>query len=187
MDRFRLALTEEEKSFLKTLVRLSIASRLAEKDIEPPKPPTELLTRELGAFVTLTLDGSLRGCIGNVVGRGPLYQTIWNMARAAAFEDPRFRPVSALEFDALSVEISILGPVEPCPDPALIEIGRHGLIMTRGARSGLLLPQVPVEWGWNREQFLAHTCTKAGLPESAWQDPGTQILWFEAEVFAENS
>ena len=126
MERFRLTLTEEEKTYLKALVRLSIASHMAEKDVSPPNPPTELLQRELGAFVTLTLDGSLRGCIGNVVGRGPLFETIWSMARAAAFEDPRFRPVSALEFDALSVEISILGPVEPCPDPALVEVGRHG-------------------------------------------------------------
>lgn len=187
MERFRLSLSDEEKSYLTNLARLAIASRLAEKEVEPPAPPTQLLQTELGAFVTLTLGGDLRGCIGNVVGHGPLYLTIWNMARAAAFEDPRFRPVSAVEFDALCLEFSILGPVEPCPDPALIEVGRHGLIMRRGARSGLLLPQVPVEWGWDREQFLAHTCTKAGLPESAWRDPATQILWFEAEVFGEKS
>lgn len=187
MERFRLSLTDEEKRYLKELVRLSIASRLAATPgtlaATPPEPPTELLRRELGAFVTLTLEGNLRGCIGNVLGSGPLYQTVWNMARSAAFEDPRFPPVAQREFDALKVEISILGPVEPCPDPAEVEVGRHGLIMSRGGRSGLLLPQVPVEWGWNREQFLAQTCRKAGLPESAWRDPGTQIFWFEAEVF----
>lgn len=180
---FHLTLSDAEKRALKDLVRLSIASALAQRDTEPPAPPTELLARELGAFVTLTLDGRLRGCIGNVLGSGPLWRTVWGMARAAAFEDPRFPPLTLREFEAVHVEISILGPVQPCPAPEQVVVGRHGLIMSRGARQGLLLPQVPVEWGWNREQFLAQTCRKAGLPESAWRDPDTRIFWFEAEVF----
>lgn len=183
MTEFHLCLSEAEKRALKDLVRLSIASALAGRETTPPEAPTELLTRELGAFVTLTLDGTLRGCIGNVLGNGPVWTTIWNMARAAAFEDPRFPPLSRREFESAAVEISILGPVEVCPDPSRIVVGRHGLIMNRGGRSGLLLPQVPVQWGWNREQFLSQTCRKAGLPESAWRDPETRILWFEAEVF----
>jgi len=183
MERFHLSLSDEEKRFLKDLVQLSIASALAGKATQVPAPPTELLAQELGAFVTLNLNGQLRGCIGNVIGSGPLYQTVWNMARAAAFEDPRFPPVSREEFGALHVEISILGPVEHCPDANLVEVGRHGLIMRRGGRSGLLLPQVPVEWGWNREQFLAHTCTKASLPQNSWRDAETEIFWFEAVVF----
>jgi len=184
MDSFRLSLTPEEQSYLKELVRLAIASHLTGSGpVTPPEPATELLKSELGAFVTLKRGGHLRGCIGNLVGTGPLYQTVWNMAQAAAFQDPRFNPLTPGEMDGLDIEISILGPLEPCPDPQLVEIGRHGLIMRRGANQGLLLPQVPLEWGWNREQFLAQTCRKAGLPANAWREPGTEIYWFEAVVF----
>lgn len=183
MEVFRLNVSEQDRRSLKDLARLSIATAFAGKDQAPPEPETGLLLQELGAFVTLKIHDDLRGCIGNVLGSGPLYRTIWKMARAAAFEDPRFPALTAREFEDVDIEISILGPVEPCPDPQLIEIGRHGLIMSRSGRSGLLLPQVPVEWGWDREQFLAHTCQKASLPPTAWRDPETQIFWFEAVVF----
>ncbi len=184
MERFHFSLSDAEKSYLKDLVRLSITSKLTGHGPDtPPPPPTELLRDELGAFVTLNRQGRLRGCIGNIVGQGPLFVTVWNMARAAAFEDPRFPPLSHAELDDLTIEISILGPVTPCQDLGEIEVGRHGLIMRRGLRQGLLLPQVPVEWGWDREQFLAQTCRKAGLPATAWRDPDTMIYWFEAEFF----
>lgn len=188
MQPFRLSLSDEDKQYLLDLARQSIAARLGGRGPEaPPKPASELLRRELGAFVTLKRGGQLRGCIGNIIGQGPLYRTVWNMARAAAFEDPRFRPLAAAELDDLDFEVSVLSPVEPCPDPGLVEVGRHGLIVRQegrqGARQGLLLPQVPVEWGWDREQFLAQTCRKAGLPASAWRDPATEIYWFEALVF----
>jgi uncharacterized protein len=183
MDGFRLSPSDEDKSFLKDLVSLSIASQLTGQGPQtPPAPPSDLLLQELGAFVTLKRHGQLRGCIGNIIGQGPLYRTVWSMARAAAFEDPRFPPVSQPELADLDVEISILGPVEPCPDPELVEVGRHGLIMRQGWHQGLLLPQVPVEWGWDRAQFLAQTCRKAGLSAQAWRDPATQIYWFEAVV-----
>lgn len=181
---FRLSLTPDEQQYLKELVRLAIASQLTgQGPVTPPEPPTELLKSELGAFVTLKRNGHLRGCIGNLVGAGPLFKTVWNMAQAAAFQDPRFNPLTPAELDGLSIEISILGPLEPCPDPQLVEIGRHGLIMRRGGNQGLLLPQVPMEWGWDCEQFLAQTCRKAGLPAQAWREPGTEIYWFEAVVF----
>ena len=183
MAEFRFELTVEEKSYCKGLVRESIRTRLAGEDPEVPPPPTAKLRESFGAFVTLSIGGDLRGCIGNVQGSGPLYLTIWNMARAAAFEDPRFPELTETEFARIETEVSILSPVEVCPDPARIEVGRHGLIMMRGGRSGLLLPQVPVEWGWDRETFLSQTCLKAGLPPQAWKDPDTAILWFEAEVF----
>jgi len=136
-----------------------------------------------GAFVTLTIAGGLRGCIGHIIGDRPLWETIASMAVSAAFEDPRFPPLTSHEFDEVEVEISILGPVTPCPDPELVEVGRHGLIMVQGHRQGLLLPQVPVEWRWDKYTFLAQTCRKAGLEPDAWRSSRTHIYWFEAEVF----
>jgi AmmeMemoRadiSam system protein A len=184
MDSFRLSPSDEDKRFLKDLVILSITARLTGQGPEtPPEPESDLLGRELGAFVTLKRHGQLRGCIGNIIGQGPLFRTVWNMARAAAFEDPRFPQLTQAELADLEIEISILGPVVPCPDPELIEVGRHGLIMRQGNRQGLLLPQVPLEWGWDRAQFLAQTCRKSGLAPLAWRDPSTEIYWFEAVVF----
>jgi len=185
MSDFRFELTDEEKSYLRKLAAQSIALGLDPSTTPsgPPEPPTNTLREHLGAFVTLKLGGSLRGCIGNVQGSGELFRTVWDMARSAAFEDPRFPPLTRGEFQAVEYEISILSPLAPCPDPERVEVGRHGLIMSRDGRSGLLLPQVPVEWGWNRETFLAQTCVKAGLPKDAWKEPGTTILWFEAVVF----
>lgn len=185
MSNFRFELTQEEKNYLKELVVQSISSGLSpDKDpVGPDEPPSDTLKEQLGAFVTLKLGGELRGCIGNVQGSGELYRTVWSMAQSAAFQDPRFPPVTNHEFEALDYEISILSPVEICPNPELVEIGRHGLIVSSGRRSGLLLPQVPVEWGWDRETFLAQTCTKAGLPKTAWKNENTTIFWFEAIVF----
>jgi len=184
MDGFRFELGNEEKNYLKELARQSILSVFDRQDgWSAPNPPTDTLREPLGAFVTLTSGGRLRGCIGHIVGDKPLYQTIAGMARAAAFEDPRFPPLSKAEFESVRIEISILSPITPCPDPAQVEVGRHGLIMRQGYRQGLLLPQVPVEWKWDRETFLSQTCVKAGLPPDAWKLPATEIYWFEAVVF----
>ncbi|NDV24386.1 AmmeMemoRadiSam system protein A [Desulfovibrio sp. JC022] len=182
-ENFTFALTQEEKDYLKSLVHKSIMCRLNKQEEPTPEPVTEHLRENYGAFVTLNKGGHLRGCIGNVQGTGPLYKTIWKMARAAAFEDPRFPPLSMEEFGEIEIEISILSPISLCPDTDKIKIGRHGLIMQRGQQTGLLLPQVAVDWKWDREQFLAQTCQKAGMEPDAWQDPATNIFWFEAEVF----
>ncbi|MCJ2166292.1 AmmeMemoRadiSam system protein A [Pseudodesulfovibrio sp. S3-i] len=185
MSDFRFELTGEEKNYLKELVIQSItfAFNPSSGPSTPPEPPTDKLREHLGAFVTLKLDGHLRGCIGNIKGTGELFRTIWEMAQSAAFRDPRFPPLNEQEFNAVEYEISILSPLEACPDPELVEVGRHGLIMSRDGHSGLLLPQVPVEWQWDRATFLAQTCIKAGLPRNAWKEPDTTILWFEAVVF----
>jgi uncharacterized protein len=183
MDVFRFSLSQDEKDYLKNLVRLRIAARLAGKRAELPEPPTDRLRERFGAFVTLTLRGRLRGCIGHIVGDMPLYETIGEMAEAAAFGDPRFSPLTAREFVDVVIEISILSPLTPCPDPNLVEVGRHGLLLRRGAHSGLLLPQVPVEWSWDRETFLDQTCVKAGMRPGCWKLPDTTLFWFEAEVF----
>ncbi|MEZ0575738.1 AmmeMemoRadiSam system protein A [Halodesulfovibrio aestuarii] len=182
-----LSLSKADKDYLKKLVQWSIttyfegAHTLDDKAV--PKPQNKLLTQELGAFVTLKKNDTLRGCIGNVVGQGPLYLTVARMARAAAFEDPRFPQVSESEFAELSVEISIMGPITICPDTNRIEIGIHGLIIRHGAYSGLLLPQVAKEWHWDRKTFLEQTCIKAGLKPNMWEHPSTKIYWFEAYVF----
>lgn len=180
---FQFSLSDTEQRYLKTIAREAIEAGLKHQAYTPPEPPTATLTEPLGAFVTLTLDDSLRGCIGHVIGDTPLHTTVAQMARAAAFDDPRFPPLSVREFAAMHLEISILSPVTPCPDPQQVEIGRHGLIVSRQGRSGLLLPQVPVEWGWDRETFLQQTCRKAGLPTDCWTRPDTQLFWFEAVVF----
>ena len=183
MNAFQLALTDEEKSFCRDLIRHTIADRLGLAEGPKPDLESETLNMELGAFVTLKLGGRLRGCIGNVVGNGPLVDTIARMAQAAAFEDPRFAPVTAAEFPELEIEVSVMGPLTPCPDPELIEIGRHGLYIRKSMHSGLLLPQVASEWGWDRETFLDQTCVKAGLPKGSWRKSKTEIWWFEAVIF----
>lgn len=153
---------------------------------EPELPlEDEALMEPKGAFVTLKRHGMLRGCIGTLTPEKPLAQIILEMAEAAAREDPRFPPVRGIELPELEIEISVLTPFEPVFDTEEIEVGVHGLLMRRGSHSGLLLPQVPTEYGWSREEFLDHTCHKAGLPAGAWRDPETQIWSFSAEVFSE--
>lgn len=183
-EQFGFSLTDEEKQYLKNLVFASIRQNLhPEENIALAEPPTDKLKERLGAFVTLKVGGRLRGCIGHLVGDKPLHETVAQMAKSAAFQDPRFPPLSRGEYDKIEVEISILSPIEKCPDPERIEVGRHGLVISKGHYQGLLLPQVPVEWGWDRETFLRHTAMKAGLPGESWKDPDTQMYWFEAEVF----
>lgn len=183
MNTFELILTDEEKRFCKDLVVWVIRDHLGMASGPKPALESRTLSEELGAFVTLKREGRLRGCIGNIVGKGPLAATIERMAGAAAFEDPRFSPLTAEELDDLDIEISVMGPLSPCPDPELIEVGRHGLYIRKSVHSGLLLPQVATEWGWDRETFLDQTCVKAGLPKGTWRKPKTEIWWFEAVIF----
>ena len=138
------------------------------------------------AFVTLNVGGRLRGCIGTIERRRPLWQVVGEMAAAAATRDPRFAPLRAADLGALSVEISVLTPDVVIGGPDDIEIGRHGLDVRRDGVRGLLLPQVAVEHRLNGERFLAETCRKAGLPGDAWRDAGTEIRAFEADVFGDD-
>jgi AmmeMemoRadiSam system protein A len=139
-----------------------------------------------GVFVTLHRRGQLRGCVGQIEGVGALTEIVARCAVAAAREDPRFPPVDPTEIAELEIEISLLSPLEPIA-PAQIEIGRHGLVVQRGSRRGLLLPQVPVERHWQWPRFLEETCVKAGLSRDAWKDPATRTLAFTTEVFTEKS
>ena len=141
------------------------------------------LTQERGAFVTLKKQGVLRGCIGTFVAHKPLIEIVADMARAAATEDPRFSPVVPEEISELEIEISALTPLRQIEDPETIEVGRHGIFIRHGFHSGVLLPQVAVEYGWDRWQFLDETCWKAGMNKGCWKQPGTVIEVFEAEVF----
>ncbi|HXH50361.1 MAG TPA: AmmeMemoRadiSam system protein A [Terriglobia bacterium] len=177
-------LTEEDRKILLRLARQAmeegVCGATEPKELPHPAPA---LAEHRGAFVTLRKHGELRGCIGHVQTSAPLYKTIQECAVAAALSDPRFRPVTPDEAPFLHMEISVLStPQEIAPDQ--IEVGVHGLIITRGWHRGLLLPQVPVTWNWDREQFLEETCLKAGLPIDAWKK-GARIEAFTAEVFEE--
>jgi AmmeMemoRadiSam system protein A len=142
----------------------------------------ELSVRRGGAFVTLHKGERLRGCIGHIEMDEPLVDVVRRCAVAACSSDPRFPAIVASELPQLAVELSLLGPLEPIAGPEEIEIRRHGLVVERGWHRGLLLPQVATEWKWGRQQFLEHTCRKAGLAADAWRRD-TKMWRFEAEVF----
>ncbi len=183
---------QEKKTLLKiarrTLTKFVKSGR--KLNLSPgDKHLTDKLKTPAGAFVTFKIAGKLRGCIGYTLPRGPLYQAVVDNAVNAASKDPRFRPVAPDELDNISIEISVLSPIRTITDVNEIEVGKDGLIISRwqGLRTmhGLLLPQVPVKWGWDRDRFLAQTCRKAGLPTDAWSKPGTKIQAFTAQVFGE--
>jgi AmmeMemoRadiSam system protein A len=166
---------------------LEIARRAVEGYVRDGKVPREDVGGKIAApgaaFVTLTKRGRLRGCIGYTDAVAPLFRVVQECAVAAATEDPRFPRVSPQELPDLHLEISVLTPLFPIR-PEEVEVGRHGLMVTQGRMRGLLLPQVPVEQGWDRETFLDQVCAKAGLPPSAWRH-GATLLGFAAEVFGE--
>jgi AmmeMemoRadiSam system protein A len=150
-----------------------------------PDPVGRLLEPGM-CFVTWKRDGQLRGCIGSVEPVRPLWADVEANAVHALLRDPRFPPATADELPLLRLEISVLTPFVPVSDPlGTVTVGVHGLLVERGPHRGLLLPQVPVEWGWDVPAFLAHSCRKAGLPADAWRDPRTTVSTFEAEVFGE--
>lgn len=168
---------------------LGIARRAIEGTVRGGRAPeaqtvNPALQVPQGAFVTITIGGQLRGCIGTFREDTPLFRTVSQMAIAAAREDPRFPPLTASELPRIHLEISALTPMRPVGDVKEIEVGRHGLCISKGFNSGVLLPQVATEYGWDRTIFLEQTCRKAGLPKDAWKD-GAKILCFEAEVFGE--
>jgi AmmeMemoRadiSam system protein A len=165
------------------IARRALAGYLGAGKIPPEEGARGKLAAPGAAFVTLTRNGRLRGCIGYTEAVAPLFKVVQECAVAAATEDPRFPPVSSNELPSLRVEISVLTPLVPIR-PEEVEVGRHGLMIAQGRMRGLLLPQVPVEWGWDRETFLDQTCVKAGLPPSAWRH-GATLQAFTAEVFRE--
>ncbi len=176
--------TARDRRYLMELAKKSVAAAARGESFEPSAPPSPIISEKGAAFVTLKKAGKLRGCIGHVIARVPLLKCVSDVARSATIHDTRFSPVRPDELGDLSYEISVLTAPEPIK-PEDVVVGRDGLIMARGGRSGLLLPQVPIEWGWDREEFLAHTCRKAGLPLDCWKDPDTKIESFRAIVWGE--
>jgi AmmeMemoRadiSam system protein A len=180
-------LSTADKQLLLQVARDSIAAQLKGKAATPVQATSPVLEELRGAFVSLHRRGQLRGCIGYIEAIKPLLQTVREMAPAAAFQDPRFRPLQADELADLEIEISVLTPMRLIKSVDEIEVGTHGLYIVRGLNRGLLLPQVATQYHWDRPTFLAQTCNKAGLPGDAWKDPGTQIFIFRAEIFADHS
>lgn len=181
-DKPQIEYSLEEREVLLQLAHDSIESAL-EGQVLSTSAPSKHMGEYRGAFTTLHLDGHLRGCIGFVEPIFPLYRTIYETARAAAFEDPRFLPVTIQELPRLEIEISVISSLNAVK-PDEIEVGSHGLMISHDGRRGLLLPQVAIEWGWDRETFLTETCRKAGLPPEAWKN-GAKIEAFTADVFGE--
>jgi len=177
-------LDQDEQRFLLGLARDTIAGFLKTGKSPRPKAAAKELTEKRGAFVTLKVDDQLRGCIGYPLPYKPLFETVVQMALAAATQDYRFPPIKLEELGRLKIEISVLTLPRPIQDAREVEVGRHGIIVSKGIAKGLLLPQVPTEHGWDRETYLRHGCLKAGLDEDEWQR-GAQIEVFEAQVFAE--
>ena len=174
----------QERALLLRLAHDSISSALQDRELSL-EIPTPHFAEHRGAFTSLYLRGELRGCVGYVLPSCPVYRAVAETARAAAFEDNRFPPVTVEEAARLEIELSILSPPQPVQAEE-IELGRHGLLITWRDRRGLLLPQVPIEHEWDRTTFLEQTCRKAGLPLDAWQK-GATVEAFTAEVFGEKS
>jgi uncharacterized protein len=176
-------LTAEQRHHLLELARTSVHAQVS--GAAPAAAAATPLPDASGVFVTLKQHGELRGCLGTLQNRAGLAMEVMRCAAESASEDPRFPPVTPQELPALSLEISVLGPLEEiAARPDAFTIGEHGLVVEQGRRRGLLLPQVAVEWGWDNEQFLGQTCVKAGLPPDAWRQ-GARVYRFTAEVFGD--
>jgi AmmeMemoRadiSam system protein A len=183
-----IELNREQQIKLLKLARKTIAGYFNEENSTENyvKDFSDEIFKEIcGAFVTIHSNRRLRGCIGNIKGVKSIPETVVEMSSASAFRDPRFPPLSREEFENVDLEISIMSPIEEVRDISEIVIGRDGLIISNGIRSGLLLPQVATEQNWDLGQFLENTCYKAGLPGDAWQWKDTRIEKFSAQVFGE--
>ncbi len=176
-----LHFTDEERTLLKKLARNSIEKVLFGKEEGLDLPDS--LKKKMGAFVCLKTKGDLKGCIGYIRGQMPLDQTIRQMAVEAAFHDPRFLPLNETEWEDTDIEISVLTPMKKMEDIEEIQVGISGLYIEKGGYSGLLLPQVATENGWDRKTFLEYTCMKAGLDRDAWKSKDATVYIFSADVF----
>ncbi len=177
-----MELSEPQRDTLLDLAYRTIVQYLTDRQIPAVRATDQQLCQEAGAFVTLRRHGDLRGCVGHVYADMPLYQVVQQMAISSAEYDMRFMPLMLDEMDDIEIEISVLSPLERIDDVSQIEIGKHGLLISKGGRRGLLLPQVASERGWGRETFLEALCDKAGLPPGSWKH-GATLQVFSALVF----
>lgn len=186
-------LTDEEGKLAVQIARKTVDEYVSKGTRYEPEKIPKVFKEKRGVFVTLEKYPSkdLRGCIGFPEPVAPLIDALIDSAISAASRDPRFNPVGDTELKRLVVEVSVLTPPEiikvkdPKEYPKKIKVGRDGLIMRRGYCSGLLLPQVPVEWKWDETEFLSQTCYKAGLPPDAWMDPKTEVYSFQGQIWSE--
>jgi hypothetical protein len=180
------ALSPAEKKELLKIARNSIEAFVRTGQAADIKPVDARLNEVEGAFVTITIHGALRGCIGNIIGQEPLYETVRDMAVAAASQDPRFSPLTVAELKDIKVDVSVLSKPRRVKDASEIQLGKHGVIVNAGGHQGVFLPQVADETGWSKEEFLSQLCSqKAGLPPDAWKNPDTALYVFTADVFSE--
>jgi AmmeMemoRadiSam system protein A len=182
--------TDEQKAWLMKVAMQSAAAAAAGKDYDPPEPDASwtLVQGKGAAFVTLRRrsDDSLRGCIGHIIARVPLYECVAEMARAAAIHDSRFSPVTPSELEGIHFEISVLTPLQRVQDPEEIVVGKDGVVLKHGYHQGVFLPQVPVEQGWDRTMYLDQLCAKAGLYRAGcWKDEQAQLEKFQAIIWEE--
>lgn len=179
-----LQLAEADQQLLLHIARNTVTAYLQGQRPPLPDAPPEALTQSLGVFVSIHNGRELRGCIGNILATSPLYQSTAECAVAAAVGDPRFMPLTRGELDSIEFEISVLSPLDYVRDLKQIQVGKHGLLISKRNARGLLLPQVALEHGWSRERFLEETCKKAGLKSDDWKE-GATIQSFTALVFSE--
>ncbi|MDR2864632.1 MAG: AmmeMemoRadiSam system protein A [Spirochaetaceae bacterium] len=190
----QLIISDEEKKALLACARETISAELEQRQSsynridELRQKENSALNKKYGAFVTLSKGQdahNLRGCIGLMNASYPLADTVKKMAFEAAFGDSRFPPLTEAELPLCKIEISVLSPMEICSDPERVIVGTHGLYLVYKGRAGVFLPQVPVEQGWKRQEYLDYVCVKAGLPQKSYAAPGAQLYTFTALVFKE--
>jgi len=186
-DSALTSFSEEEKKILLRLARDTITDRLEKRESLEFTDKRKNLLQRSGAFVTLhSENGNLRGCIGKMFSEEPLYETIIAMAEEAAFDDPRFVPVTLVELKDINIEISVLSPLRKITNVSEIKLGIHGVLVRKGSFSGVFLPQVAAETGWNLEEFMNNLCSgKAGLPEDSWKHKSMDIFVFTVEIMSE--
>ena len=177
-------LSPEERQWLLRVARDAIVSSVTDGSLPPPETSTGKLLEQRGCFVTIKKPGELRGCIGNFISDKPLCELVQEMAVSAATRDPRFYPMKKTDLIDFELEISVLSSLQKIETVEDIRVGEHGLYLEKNFSRGVLLPQVAVEYGWDRETFLRQACVKAGLRPEDWQE-GTDIYIFSAEVFGE--
>ena len=183
-----IRLTHPEKVALVDIARAAILNHLTHSSAPAADENTltDALKQLSGAFVSLHIGDELRGCIGSIYAEEPLTDIVAHMAVKAATQDQRFAPMMASDLNKVDIEISVLSELSFI-DPEKVQVGLHGLLLSKGSRRGLLLPQVPEQYGWTQEQYLDQLCIKAGLPEKSWKESDCRLQMFTADVFSEST